>query len=61
MIAVFCLYEQTPDILIGAVFGACVGEYSICGMIKNRKEREKTARLKEEINHDDDIEEEPIE
>jgi len=45
MIVVFCFYGQTPDILITAVFAACVGEYSVCGMIKNRKEKEKTLRL----------------
>lgn len=47
MIAIFILTGDTPDVLIGAVFGACMGEYSICGVIKKAKEKEKTERLKE--------------
>ena len=47
MIIVFILTGSTPDALIVAVFGACMGEYSICGMIKKVKEREKTERMKE--------------
>lgn len=47
MIAVFCLTGSTPDSLIVAVFGACIGEYSICGLLKKAKEREKTERMKE--------------
>jgi len=47
MVVVFLLTGETPDVLIGAVFGACMGEYSICGLIKRAKEKEKTERLKE--------------
>ena len=47
MILVFLMTGSTPDTLIVAVFGACAGEYSICGVIKKAKEKEKTARLKE--------------
>jgi len=47
MIVVFCITGNTPDVLIGAVFAACVGEYSICGMIKKTKEKELTERMKE--------------
>lgn len=47
MIVVFLLTGNTPDALIVAVFGACMGEYSICGMIKKVKEKEKTERMKE--------------
>lgn len=47
MIVIFILTGDTPDVLIGAVFGACMGEYSICGVIKKAKEKEKTERLKE--------------
>lgn len=64
MIIVFLLTGSTPDALIVAVFGACMGEYSICGVIKKAKEREKTERMKEgyiddpENYFDDEIEEE---
>ncbi len=47
MVVVFCLTGSTPDTLIIAVFGACAGEYSICGLIKKAKEKEKTLRLAE--------------
>jgi hypothetical protein len=47
MIVVFCITGSTPDVLIGAVFAACVGEYSICGMIKKTKEVELTERLRD--------------
>lgn len=47
MVVVFLITGETPDVLIGAVFGACMGEYSICGLIKRAKEKEKTERLKE--------------
>lgn len=47
MIAIFLNTGSTPDTLILAVFGACMGEYSICGIIKKAKEKEKTERLKE--------------
>jgi hypothetical protein len=62
MIVVFCITGSTPDVLIGAVFAACVGEYSVCGMIKKTKEKELTERLKEGCfedfdDYEDDIEE----
>ena len=63
MIVIFLLTGDTPDVLIGAVFGACMGEYSICGIIKKTKEREKTERMKDgyiedpENYFDDEIEE----
>lgn len=47
MIVIFLNTGDTPDTLIVAVFGACMGEYSICGIIKKTKEKEKTERLKE--------------
>jgi len=47
MIVVFLITGNTPDVLIGAVFAACVGEYSVCGMIKKTKEKELTERMKE--------------
>ena len=59
MIVVFLITGNTPDVLIGAVFAACVGEYSVCGMIKKTKEKELTERMKEgclnvEDEHEDD-------
>ena len=47
MVVIFLNTGSTPDTLILAVFGACMGEYSICGIIKKAKEKEKTERLKE--------------
>ena len=38
MIWIFIEYGSVPDVLIGAVFAACAGEYSICGLIKNHKD-----------------------
>ena len=65
-IVMIITYIQTggvPDTLIVAVFGACAGEYSICGLIKRGKEKERTERMKvglENVDcaHDGDIEEE---
>lgn len=58
MIVVFLITGSTPDVLIGAVFAACVGEYSVCGMIKKTKEKELTERMKEGCLEDfDDYEE----
>ena len=55
MIVIFLLTGNTPDVLIGAVFGACMGEYSICGLIKKSKEKEKTERMKEGFIEDPEI------
>ena len=65
MIIIFVKTGSIPDTLIVAVFGACAGEYSICGLIKNAKEKQRTARMvhglvNEESAHDDDFEEEAI-
>ena len=64
MIVIFLFTGNTPDTLILSVFGACMGEYSICGLIKKSKEKEKTERMKEgfvedpENYFDDEVEEE---
>lgn len=62
MVILFCLTGSTPDTLIVAVFGACAGEYSICGLIKKAKEKEKTARLEkgfiEDYSEDDYVSDE---
>lgn len=44
MIIVFCLYQSTPDTLIGCVFAATASEAGIMGWIKNTKERQETRR-----------------
>ena len=63
MIVIFCATGSIPDTLVLAVFGACIGEYSICGLIKNSKEREKTERMKEGLfeNCEDYVEEDEYE
>jgi hypothetical protein len=65
MMVIYVEVGSVPDTLIVAVFGACAGEYSICGLIKKSKEKEKTARMINglidfENDHDGDIEEEEL-
>ena len=55
MVVIFLLTGNTPDTLILSVFGACMGEYSICGLIKKSKEKEKTERMKEGFVEDPEI------
>ena len=43
MIVLFCIYQSTPDVLIGAVFAALFGELGCCTLIykvKYKKELE---------------------
>lgn len=41
MIIIFCIFQSTPDILIGAVFGATFGECGCCSYIwKIKREKE---------------------
>ena len=46
MIVLFCIYQQTPDVLIGAVFTALFGELGCCTLIYKtkypRKDEEET-------------------
>lgn len=37
MIVLFCLYQSTPDVLIGAVFAALFGELGCCTLIYKTK------------------------
>lgn len=65
MIWVYIVTGGVPDVLIGAVFAACAGEYSICGLIKNHKEKQKTIRMLGseepfEYEHDGDEEQEEL-
>lgn len=42
MIVIFCIYQQVPDTLILAVFGATFGECGCCSYIwKHKKIKEK--------------------
>lgn len=47
MIVLFCLYQSTPDVLIGAVFAALFGELGCCTMIYRVKYRKELKELKE--------------
>lgn len=43
MIVLFCIFQSTPDVLIGAVFTALFGELGFCSLIykvKHKKELE---------------------
>lgn len=65
MTLIFLIRGSVPDTLVIAVFGACAGEYSICGLIKNSKEKQKTIRMQDgtepyESEHDGDIQEEEL-
>ena len=56
MIVLFCLYQQTPDVLIGAVFAALFGELGCCTLlykIKYPKVFEDEKPEDEEILDDD--------
>jgi len=37
MIVIFCIYQSTPDVLIGAVFAALFGELGCCTLIYKTK------------------------
>ena len=49
MIVLFCIFQQTPDVLIGAVFAALFGELGCCTMIYKTK----YPRVDEEGNEED--------
>ena len=42
MIVLFCVFQSTPDVLIGAVFTALFGELGCCTMIYKTKYPRKT-------------------
>lgn len=51
MIVLFCIYQSTPEVLIGAVFTALFGELGCCTMIyktKYPKEKESDEEPEEE-------------
>ena len=54
MIVLFCLYQSTPDVLIGAVFGALFGELGCCTMIYRVKYKKE---IKSPPLDDSDLEE----
>lgn len=37
MIVIFCIYQETPDVLIGAVFTALFGELGFCTILYKSK------------------------
>ena len=58
MIVLFCIYQTTPDVLIGAVFAALFGELGCCTMIYKTK----YPKVKDEEDYEiDEIEEDYIE
>ena len=61
MIVLFCLYQNTPDVLIGAVFTALFGELGCCTMIyktkypkafKDEEEETEDTEETEDFNYD---------
>ena len=59
MIVLFCIYQSTPDVLIGAVFAALFGELGCCTLIYKVKypkafkdEEEDTEDNEEEFDYD---------
>ena len=40
MIVIFCIYQSTPDVLIGSVFTALFGELGCCTLIYKAKRSE---------------------
>ena len=57
MIVLFCIFQNTPDVLIGAVFTALFGELGCCTLIYRVKYRKELKELKEV----DDLEIEELE
>lgn len=56
MIVLFCIYQSTPDVLIGAVFAALFGELGCCTMIYKTK-YPKVFKKEEEDDEIDQLEE----
>ena len=59
MIILFCIYQSTPDVLIGAVFAALFGELGCCTLIYKIKYPK--AFKKDEDDEDTEGNEEDIE
>lgn len=47
MIVIFCIYQSTPDVLIGAVFTALFGELGCCTLIYRVKYRKELKEINE--------------
>lgn len=47
MIVLFCLFQSTPDVLIGAVFAALFGELGCCTLIYRVKYRKELKEIKD--------------
>ena len=48
-IVIFCIFQQTPDVLIGAVFTALFGELGCCTMIYKTKYPRKEDETEEDL------------
>lgn len=47
MIVLFCIFQSTPDVLIGAVFTALFGELGCCTLIYRVKYRKELKEIKD--------------
>jgi len=47
MVVIFCIYQSTPDVLIGAVFTALFGELGCCTLIYRVKYRKELKEINE--------------
>ena len=54
MIVIFCVFQSTPDVLIGAVFAALFGELGCCTMIYKIKYPKAFKNDTDDINEIDD-------
>lgn len=61
MIVIFCIYQSTPDVLIGAVFAALFGELGCCTLIykvkypkvfKDDEEEEDSENIEEDFEYE---------
>ena len=59
MIVIFCLYQNTPDVLIGAVFAALFGELGCCTMIYKTK-YPKAFKDEDETEDNEEVEDDPF-
>lgn len=60
MIILFCLFQSTPDVLIGAVFAALFGELGCCTLIYKIKYPNAFKRDEEEDGDTEGNEEDPF-
>lgn len=56
MIVLHIVTGSTPDVLIGCVFAACIGEFSVTGIIQTNKEK---CKMNEEDNMSEETSDKP--